>query len=775
MIAAVVAMISVITAVGESVEESYDAAIGRLSQPWEYRALFDDLEDAERFADALYSHKPEVKSAINLNAQLEGGMSDLDYYVRIGGASGDLSASFNILLIEGVYPEENSDILIDNAYRTYVDPGCGIGDRITLKIFSPASGKNTDVSFRICGFFVTQHSEVTNMTAYIDIIPAMNLLAEDIENYTYSVSVKNTGDYDEISDALTVLLEYFKDEYGSEYKSEWDERVIMNSKLFDLTGDKQNSGSVSLVFVILGVFVGISSLFMFMNLFQMTYVDKVKKYGVIRSLGLDRKQMLISLFLDMLLYMLCGSGLGLIFYKIIEIFYGEIIIKSFLHGFDLGVDVSWHFKPSTFIWSVLLIMLIIFLVDVSTMIRNMRMSPVEAIHYTGDVGRIDSNTRLKKNPVKAIGSRNIRRSKWRCIYTSVNLFLVTSLLCISGEVLSCMDPDENIIYTKSNLFDYEFFKDDGCTFLTAENIEYLCSLNCVTDLRVGRTTTHEFYPVAGQVIPESSHVQTRVYDDEIFERICSDNNLDIETKEKPVFLQLLNAENIPLSEVALRDASGKEIIIDDIRAIQADPFNLTTLAGADSLVLVMNETAGKQLLGDYDVNYIYVASDNEHEAYDIITEYLGATGIDMYCTDLKDMTKVMRDSLRSMMSIGIYIMACLALMTLVNILCNIALNVRMRHREYGIIRALGMERKNIVRLIVYEVVSAGTVAVITAMIMSIPASSYLLYESYGLNIPKQIFSGVVCGGGIYIAMYYLCTLIGNEQFSKSIVGLTRQE
>ena len=240
-------------------------------------------------------------------------------------------------------------------------------------------------------------------------------------------------------------------------------------------------------------------------------------------------------------------------------------------------------------------------------------------------------------------------------------------------------------------------------------------------------------------------------------------------------LQLLNTENIPLSEVVLLDAAGNEVFIDGIRSIQFDPFNLTTLAGADSLVLVMNETAGTQLFGDYDVNYVYVASDNEHEAYDMITGYFDSIGIDMYYSDLKDMTKVMRDSLRSMLSIGIYVMACLALMTLVNILCNITLNIRMRRREYGIIRALGMERKNIVRLIVYEVVSSGAVAVIIAMVMSISVSSYLLYDSYGLNILKQIIVGVICGGGIYIAMYYLCILIGNEQFSKNIIGLTRQE
>ncbi len=775
MMAAVVAMISVITAVGGSIEESYNAAIGRLSQPWEYRALFDDLESAEKFTAVLNSCKSEASYAINLNAQMEGRMTDLDYYIRIGGVRGDLSASFSGQLIEGGYPKEASDILIDNAYRTYVDPECGVGDEIALKVLSPVTGEYMEASYSICGFFKTQHSDVTNMTAYIDIAPAINLLSGSLEEYTYSVSVKNAGDYDELSDAMTVLLDHFKNEYGSGYKSEWDERVIINSRLFDLTGDKQNSGSVSLVFMMLGVFIGISSLFMFINLFQMTYADKVRKYGVIRSLGLDRKQMVISLIMELLLYMICGSVLGLVFYKIIETFYGEIIIKSFLHGFDLGVDISWHFSSDIFAWSILLIILMILGVDLWVMIRNMKISPVEAIHYTGEIGRPGSHTRLKKNPVKAIGSRNILRSKWRSIYTAVNLFLVTLLLCTSGEVLSCMNPDDNIIYTKSNMFDYEFFKDDGRTFLTADNIEYLSSLDCVNELHIGRTSTHEFYPAPEQAITEKSHVQTRIYDDEIFERICLDNGLDIETIGKPVFLQLLNTENIPLSEVVLLDTFGNEVIIDGIRSIQADSFNLTTLAGADSLVLVMNEAAGKQLLGDYDVNYVYVASDNEHEAYDMITGYFDSIGIDMYYSNLKDMTKVMRDSLRSMLSIGIYVMACLALMTLVNILCNITLNIRMRRREYGIIRALGMERKNIVRLIVYEVVSSGAVAVIIAMVMSISVSSYLLYDSYGLNILKQIIVGVICGGGIYIAMYYLCILIGNEQFSKNIIGLTRQE
>ena len=159
----------------------------------------------------------------------------------------------------------------------------------------------------------------------------------------------------------------------------------------------------------------------------------------------------------------------------------------------------------------------------------------------------------------------------------------------------------------------------------------------------------------------------------------------------------------------------------------------------------------------------------------MITEYFDSIDIDMYYSDLKDMTKVMRDNLRSMLSIGIYVLACIALVTLVNIICNITLNVRMRCHEYGIIRALGMERKNIVRLIVYEVVSVSAFAVIIAMVMSIPLSSFLLYDSYGTNIIRQVIISLCCGAGIQIAMYYLCTVIGKKQFSKNIVRLTRQE
>ena len=775
MIAAVVAMISVIAAVGGSVEESYNAAIGNLSQPWEYRALFEDLKSAEQFTEVLNSQMPEASAAINLNAQLEGKVNGLDYYIRIGGARGDLSASFNISLIEGGYPEETTDILVDNAYRTYIDPECSVGDEIALQILSPVSEEYTDVSYRICGFFVTQHSDVTNITAYMDINPLLDLLSESHEEHTYSVSVKNAGDYEEISDTLTVLLNYFKDEYGNGYKAEWDERVVTNSRFMDLSGYKKNSGSVSLVFTILGIFIGFSSLFMFINLFQMTYPDKVRKYGVIRSLGLDRKQMMVSLLLELVLYMVCGAALGLAFYKIIETIYGEIIIKSFLHGFDFGVDINWYFSLSAFRWSVLLIMLIVLGVDAWVMIRNMRISPIEAMHYSGETGKTGNLGKMKKNPVKAVASRNIRRSRWRSVYTAVNIFIVTLLLCTSGEVLGCMDPEDNIIYTKSNMFDYEFFKDDGLTYLTDENIKYLRSLNCITNLCVGRISTHEFYPAPGQAIAENSHVQTRIYEDEIFERICDDNGLDLDSTDMPVYLQLLNAENIPLSEVVLLDESGNEISINGIISIHADPFNLTTLAGGDSLVLVMNEAAGEQLFEDYEVNYVFIASDNEHGTYDVITEYFDSIGIDMYYSDLGDMTKVMRDNLRSMLSIGIYVLTCIALMTLVNIICNITLNVRMRHHEYGIIRALGMERKNIVKLIVYEVVSASTFAVILAMVMSIPISSFLLYDSYGTDIIRQIIISLCCGAGIYVTMYYLCTLIGKEQFSKNIVGLTRQE
>ena len=62
--------------------------------------------------------KRQVREAYRKNKSLlEGKVNGLDYYIRIGGARGDLSASFNISLIEGGYPEETTDILVDNAYR----------------------------------------------------------------------------------------------------------------------------------------------------------------------------------------------------------------------------------------------------------------------------------------------------------------------------------------------------------------------------------------------------------------------------------------------------------------------------------------------------------------------------------------------------------------------------------------------------------------------------------------------------------------------------------
>ena len=773
MISAVIAMVSVMTAAGGSISESYLSAIGRLKEPWTYRISFSSRDEAEEFVSGLNQEMPDASLAVNIQYLLDCDMGISDSYIRMAGIDGDPTAAVNIELVDGNYPAQTGEVLVDDIYRQYITPNLKPGDAITLNVFSPVTKEKEQINFKICGFFRSPDSDITHMVGYTSADSVMQIIAGSDETPGYTVSVKADDDYEK---ALDYALNYLTDRGR---RSEWSDRVAINRTFLNISFERDNnSNSVISVFIILGIFIGISSLFMFINLFQMTFPDKVRRFGLLRSMGLDRNQMIVSLILDMILYLLFGSIFGFILYFLIEKIYGDVFIKSFLGGINISdyVDISWHFSLSMFLMSCLIVLMMVMSVNIWVMIKNIRTSPISAISYRGESVRTGHFRKLKKDPVKAIGYRNIQRSKWRSIYTAVNIFLITLLLCTSFEVFGCLEPENAIIYTKSSMFDYEFYRRDEETFIPDDIIDRIRSIDGVEELCTARITTRELQASEGQSISPSAPVQIRIYGDTVFERICFDNGIDPDIYvNTPGYLQLLNDENIPIGEVMLEDKNGNEVRVSDIVPINNDAFNMEYLAGADSLVLIMNDNAGKKLIGDYEYNTIYVSSNSGRDAFDKIMICLKEAGISLFWSDLGEETKSMREELKSFMYIGIYIMSCIGLIAIVNILCNITLNIRNRQREYGIIRAMGMNVGNICRLVIYEIVSVSVYAVIFAVSASIPISGWFLKKTHDLNLLKQIPIAIICGMAVYLVIYVLCFVSGRYGFSRNIVTLTRQE
>ena len=114
-------------------------------------------------------------------------------------------------------------------------------------------------------------------------------------------------------------------------------------------------------------------------------------------------------------------------------------------------------------------------------------------------------------------------------------------------------------------------------------------------------------------------------------------------------------------------------------------------------------------------------------------------------------------------------------MRLRNIICNININGDLRKSEYGILLAMGLNRKQIVNLMVYE----NLYMTRKALIISLPVSccvSLFFISGLGqdINVLKLIFSMMAGSLLIYFITYAVCVIRGNLVFRQNIVGLIRE-
>ena len=306
-------------------------------------------------------------------------------------------------------------------------------------------------------------------------------------------------------------------------------------------------------------------------------------------------------------------------------------------------------------------------------------------------------------------------------------------------------------------------------------MERLAGLQSVETICGSRWSVFDFFQEADAIWKEDTLVETRVYTDDLFARICEENKVDYKSVSgEPIYL-LLSAEPSEVNEIVLYDKQKKEIRLPIYAVISKDNYN-NSAPMAGRVYIVMNEAAAEEQFGELTYNVLFVEAKEKALCLEQVSKYLQSEGITMYHDDLKQSNSDARTQLQSILCVAIYLVVCIGLMAVFNILCNVSINIQMRLREYGIMMSMGMSRKQIVQLIVYEIMDSVGKAVILAMPLSGMVSFYfIIVAGQQPSIVKVVLSVVICGVLVYGINYLVCFLKGRYDFSKNIMGLIQKE
>lgn len=765
----VIAMVSMLLTSANSIKESYLQAVNQMPQ---YDFVLENLNSEEK---QMYVNRDfwggtteDITCSTNV---FELDIPDSTFYFSVTGLTGNFEEVYSIDLQEGRYPEDEKEIVVDSKFIENSGGRYKIGDEIVLSIFSMEGKEYSNISYKIVGVFGAKTSAGAEVYAFCTLEGAERALNEGNIDTSYRVMVTAAGEKQEmVEKALACINEKDREQL----------EIRINETKLEMTGEQEiDGGGVVKVFQVLGILIGVVSGALLFNMLQVASGNKIQQIGMLRCLGLGKKQLYKSYLLNLILYLLGAMSGGFLLAMLLEKTLGKILFQRFLKGFSLSKYVELSFQPNllSFVEAGSLVAIIFTIVYLVLLHKSLSCTPVEAVGYIGE-GQVNIKVKSKKmdkiNVVAFVGQRNLLRNKARTFYTAFTYFVTALLILTLSMVLCSVDLYDIDALKKSNLFDYEFYDDSLQCSLSSEMIEDISKLDSVARVECSRRQVYELYQKEENVGSYNEIIETRVYGDDLLKLICEENGLIYQGYESEPYYLVLANDNAEKRQMVLYDNNKNKMEIQINGVIEQD--NYCDYDGG-TITLLMNQAGAEALFqDDYCYNVLYIKAESKVDCVEQVKAYLEANQVEMVYSDLQQMTQDAKTQLGSIICVAIYLMICICAMTITNIICNINVNVQLRKREYGILIALGMTRKKVIRLIISEIAVISEYMIILALPCALVAALFFI-SGVGreINILKVIGAAGIGGGVLYSLTYLLCYIKGNRVFDRNVLRLLDKE
>ncbi|MFA9398128.1 MAG: FtsX-like permease family protein [Clostridiaceae bacterium] len=363
-------------------------------------------------------------------------------------ASGDGLELLPYRATEGRLPEDKDEVAIESWVLKYIDPNTKLNDKIKIE----------NKEYILVGLL---ENSVVNQGSNSGII----LLKDDnldLTDATLLVEIKSRANLKKSLKAIESLVP--KDKY------------IENSQLLMLqgAGDGDYLKSIYVIlFIIIGIVV-LATIAVIYNSFQISVVERIKQFGLLRAIGATPKQIRKIVLKEASILIMIGVPIGLLC-GVFANFCVNIAFKILID--DSGEIIKFVISPEVLIISALVATISIYISAYIPAKHAGSISPLVAISSRNSI----TKEKIRKNKSRLIkilfgfegdlASKNIKRNRKRyrvtvfSITISVVLFITfKSFTDMSLNISSTINESNNIhfsVINATNNTDTEFFiKDD---------------------------------------------------------------------------------------------------------------------------------------------------------------------------------------------------------------------------------------------------------------------------------------------------------------------------
>lgn len=719
-------------------------------------------------------------------------------YAFIKAFTKDSLKNLSVKLVDGRLPENENEVVIPTHLKTNGRLFLNIGDSITLDIGKRIDNSNYELNQNNpyqkndeeVGESIVETTSKTYKIVGIIGRPATNIEGYSAPGYTFITyleenkingivdvyarfskdGVKNS--YETIANILGVDAKLFKkvndnekqasNKELKEYLNQMDKAkysdINVNSYLIALETNPISNSGIGGLGIVVGIVIGIivfTSIFCIKNSFDISITEKIKQYGMLRSIGATKRQIKRNVFYEATILGLIGIPLGLLLGFIAS--YILIIISNYyLDGtFAEGLKLVFSFSWLSVLVAIILGIVTIYFSAFRSAKRASKVSPIDSIRNSAN---IKINPKKIKSPklIKSIfgvggeiSFKNLKRNKKKYRTTVISIVVsVFIFIALSGFMkLAFQQVDHeleisdfnislsttitnNESYNKfiettrlANIEDYTIFRNSEISFTGNHyNKEYAKFLNLAIDknnptyvsiISIGEEQFKKYVDSLGLNYNEFRNKAILVDKGYV-------SNYNKSNKLTTKYMRVFNFNKGDIIDATITD-KDKKIKIEIGAVSDVKPFGFK---GVDGQYLIISDEM-------FDANFkskvltIYYKSNDANKLQDDLDDFL--KGEDYNINNVDENVKIM-SNLFTLVGIFLYgFIIVISLIGITNIFNTITTNMELRKQEFAMLKSVGMTTKEFNRMIRLESLFMG----IKSLFFGVPigiALSYIIYH-----------------------------------------------
>ena len=580
-------------------------------------------------------------------------------------------------LEEGSLPQSDNDIMLSSNARLALD--VKIGDHVTVK--TPSG----DTDFTVCGFGSDDAEYYQGQTYMVAVYMMRDAYIGVMEQNNIPINPTCYIQFQDVSKASGII---------SEIRQQYDlpeEDISENTAIMGLAGQSSNKSMHNIygIAVILFVLVLLAGVLMISGSMNSNVAQRTKFFGMMRCIGASRQQIIRYVRLEALNWCKTAVPVGLITGMAIE--WGICAFLRYGIGGEFATMPVFALSPVGLISGAMVGIVTVLLAAQSPAKHASKVSPMAAVSGNSDtVLSVRHTTKRKIRKVeRTLGIHHATASKknWFLLTASFSLSIIL-FLCISvgldfaHELLPSMrswQPDITLTgYANERVLDQSL--SDAISGIAG--VEHIWGSSYMENVPV--TSSRQ----------EINHVNITSYSQYMLD--CAEESL-VQGNLSEVYgdsgkaMTILNKDN-PIKVGDIIQVAGQEIEV--VCGVSSG------LYPSEYSIICSQETFAR-LTGEE--NYSMIGIQLSRQATDETVKQINSlAGSDVIFTDERQRNQEDANTWLAAKFLLYSFMAIIAMITLFNIINSISMSVTARIKQYGAMRAVGMDGEQLTRMIAAE-------------------------------------------------------------------------